>query len=78
MLTALTHSGSIPGSALLAAVTLCVAAQFCARLDFAVDDAEGGKGLTVSEVRVLQGAAPKLTSSVRAASHSMADPIAPV
>ena len=23
--------------------------QFCARLDFAVDDAEGGKGLTVSE-----------------------------
>ena len=24
--------------------------QFCARLDFAVDDEEGGKGLTVSEV----------------------------
>jgi hypothetical protein len=29
------------------AVTLL---RFCARLDFAVDDPEGGKGLTVSEV----------------------------
>ena len=27
--------------------------QFCARLDFAVDDAQGGKGLTVSEASFL-------------------------
>ena len=27
--------------------------MFCARLDMAVDDAEGGKGLQVSEVRAL-------------------------
>ncbi len=28
--------------------------MFCARLDMAVDDAEGGKGLSVSEVRALR------------------------
>ena len=37
------------------------ALQFCARLDFAVDDAEGGKGLTVSEVRALLNTRAMLT-----------------
>lgn len=41
--------------------------QFCARLDFAVDDVEGGKGLTVSEVRALLSASAMLTCPVPAA-----------
>ena len=37
---------------MLALTASGVSVQFCARLDFAVDDAEGGKGLTVSEASV--------------------------
>lgn len=46
--------------------------MFCARLDMAVDDAEGGKGLSVSEVRALRESAKqihrpkvKTTSTIR-------------
>ena len=51
-------------------LTFGFVAQFCARLDFAVDDAEGGKGLTVSEVRVLIRTAAKLTCLAPAAQEA--------